>query len=190
MTLPLADHQKTCSCFATLLRYPQAGLTEVLTTCTALLEGQGVAARTLDPFCRVLEEEGVGRLEELYTAAFDLQPQCYPYVGYQLFGEGKQRPLFLIKLQECYRQQGYLGGGELPDHVSEVLRFLATAATERVRNEVIEDALLPALRNMTPPEPDALGPYGRVLQALQEFLAAQMTISTAGHGPGLKQEVR
>jgi nitrate reductase molybdenum cofactor assembly chaperone NarJ/NarW len=38
------------------------------------------------------------RLEELFTATFDLQPVCHPYVGYQLCGESQQRTLFLMQV--------------------------------------------------------------------------------------------
>jgi nitrate reductase molybdenum cofactor assembly chaperone NarJ/NarW len=182
-------HRELCRHFAALLGYPHGDLDGAARACHTLLAGQHQsAAAQLEHFCAFLATEPAARVEEVYTATFDLQPVCYPYVGFQLFGESKERILFLVKLQECYRTHGYVSGGELPDHLSEVLQFLAMATDATARNELVEDGLLPALAKIIQGSEAAQHPYGHVLRALQTFLAGTaVTAVTALAGGGEKE---
>ncbi|MET0112525.1 MULTISPECIES: Nitrate reductase, delta subunit (fragment) [Limnospira] len=45
----------------------------------------------LADFVQFLQNTPTPNLEEIYTSTFDLNPTCYPYLGYQLFGDGYQR---------------------------------------------------------------------------------------------------
>ena len=73
-----------------------------------------------------------GSLEEIYTSSFDLNPQCYPYAGYQLFGEDPKRSALMIGLQQSFCARGFSTGGELPDHVPLLLRFCSEASDEEM----------------------------------------------------------
>jgi nitrate reductase molybdenum cofactor assembly chaperone NarJ/NarW len=157
--------------FAALLSYPQGDMGDAARTCLALLsEHNRPAADELKGFCDFVVSQAPSRIEEVYTATFDLQPVCYPYVGYQLFGESKQRALFLVKLQECYRAHGYIKGGELPDHLSEILQFLAMAPDATDCEDLVNDGLLPALANIVQGV-EGEHPYGDLLRALQATVA-------------------
>lgn len=187
MTLP--DHRMLCGCFAELLRYPRKGLHETVAICRRLLSEGSPASVALDFFQQWIQDVPLARQEEIYTATFDLQPHCFPYVGYQLFGEGKQRPMFLVKLWECYREQGYSGRGELPDHLSEMLSFLADIEDESARKVLIEDGILPALKKMVEGQPAQTDPYGHVLYALQQFLVVDTQAMTPAATACSLQEV-
>jgi nitrate reductase delta subunit len=190
MSAVLATHQELCRHFATLLSYPQADMGGAARTCQNLLaEHHRLAAAELGRFCDFVEVQAAARVEEIYTATFDLQPVCHPYVGYQLFGESKQRTLFLIKLQECYRRHDYISGGELPDHLSEVLRFLAKAQDEPARAELMNDGLLPALAKIIQGIEDGEHPYGDVLRALQSFLSGEFATAVVAHAGGREKEL-
>lgn len=190
MNAELANHQELCRHFAALLGYPQEDTHDLARACQALLAGHNLpaAAADMERFRRFLAAQAPSRVEEVYTATFDLQPVCYPYVGYQLFGESKQRALFLVKLQECYRNHGYIAGGELPDHLSEVLRFLATAQDATARQELVNDALLPALARMVQGSEATEHPYGDVLRALQGFLSGASATAAAADCAGREKE--
>lgn len=189
MDAELANHQELCRHFAALLGYPQEDTRDLARTCQTLLaENDPPAAADLERFCRFLAAQPPSRVEEVYTATFDLQPVCYPYVGYQLFGESKQRALFLVKIQECYRNHGYAAGGELPDHLSEVLGFLATAQDATARDELVNDALLPALARMVQGIGDGEHPYGDVLSALHGFLSGASATAGAAAPAGRERE--
>lgn len=184
--------------FARLLEYPQPGLVEAARECEALVslvapssasdEQRGrEAAALLHAFRTFSEVTPLGRLEEVYSSTFDLDPACHPYVGYHLLGESYKRSVFLLELKARYRAQGFdVPENELPDHLAVMLRFLAANDEASLTDELIREALLPALDRMTgrvksegydeegasgPPErqgPDH--PYRGVLDALRLVL--------------------
>ncbi|MBL8861194.1 MAG: molecular chaperone TorD family protein [Planctomycetes bacterium] len=66
------------------------------------------------------------RLEEVFVRTFELQPFCTPYAGPHLFGEeGFQRGRMLAGLRAGFARHGFEVQGELPDHLSVLLRFAA-----------------------------------------------------------------
>lgn len=158
--------------FAALLEYPRGGEAEVADRCVAALSNSRPGAASL------LREVGAfhaetprGRLEEIFTATFDLQAACAPYVGHHLFGEGYKRRVFLAKLNALYAAFGFSAGSELPDHVAVVLRFLAAAGADEEAGVVREDGLRPALTKMIGAFGDSGNPYGKLLRALEITLA-------------------
>lgn len=163
--------------FAGLLEYPSPATLREARQCLEWLKGmQPEAARLLEDACQALEVRGLQRAEELYTSTFDMQPVCYPYLGYQLFGETYKRGAFMARLNEAYREAGFSAGKELPDHVSVVLRFLALDKISRQDDfgrALLHDGLAPALIKMA----EILGrqldnPYTGVVSALLLVLAA------------------
>jgi nitrate reductase delta subunit len=167
------NQQELCGQFAAFLRYPTADLASRMAGCLERLQSSHpeVAAR-LQPFADFLATSEPSRVEEVFTATFELQPLCHPYIGYQLCGESQQRTLFLLELKRLYRAHGFTGGGELPDHLGQVLGFLATAEDEAVRAELINDGLRPALDKLLAGFDDPQHPYRALLCALQVYLEA------------------
>ena len=84
-----------------------------------------------------------------YTSTFDLAPSCSPYAGVHLFGdENRDRARLMLGLRSSYARLGIdSDGGELPDHIAELLVFAA-----RVEGEEAADLrrfiLGPALKKM------------------------------------------
>lgn len=139
--------------FAQLLDYPQPGLVEAARECEALVsldEQRGrEAAALLHAFRTFSEVTPLGRLEEVYSSTFDLDPACHPYVGYHLLGESYKRSAFLLELKARYRAQRFdVPESELPDHLAVILRFLAVNEDAGLAAELIREALLPALDRM------------------------------------------
>ncbi len=169
----LATHQDICRQFARLLSYPDAQLQQTTADCLQQLrESRPAAAGQLQKFAAFLAKSSSSQIEEVFTATFDLQPVCHPYVGYQLCGESQQRTMFLMKLQEIYRQHDYRPDSELPDHLSEILQFIGITADQSCRQELISDGLLPALAKLIPAIESDDHPYKALLTALQTFLTA------------------
>lgn len=168
----LTAHQDICRQFAALLRYPNQALPQIAADCLEQLrQNRPEAAQQLLPFAKFLAASDRSRIEEVFTGTFDLQPLCHPYVGYQLCGESQQRTMFLIKLQELYRQHDYLCGSELPDHLGEMLRFIGITTDQVCRRELIEDGLLPALTKIIQGMDNPDHPYLGLLKALHSFLS-------------------
>ncbi|MDH3455173.1 MAG: nitrate reductase molybdenum cofactor assembly chaperone [Desulfuromonadales bacterium] len=167
----LQQHQALCRQFATLLSYPGQGVAADAAACSANLRHiSSEASSDLESFLDFLEVNEISRIEEAFTGTFDLQSLCHPYVGYQLCGESQQRTMFMIKLRELYQQHGFISGKELPDHLTEVLRFIGGIADQECRLEIIQDGLLPALAKMTEGIESDGHPYMALLKALQSFL--------------------
>ena len=163
--------QTLCRHFADLLTYPDGATRQTAADCAALLrEIRPEAGQPLAGFVNFLDAHQAAQVEEIFTATFDLQPACHPYVGYQLCGESQQRTMFLIKLQQLYKQYSFHGGSELPDHLSTMLRFVGTVPDHDCRQELVCDGLLPALEKLLQGLAQDDHPYVALLRALQSFL--------------------
>ena len=144
--------------------------------CSAQLkEINAEASAAMESFTGFLEANDINRIEEAFTGTFDLQSLCHPYVGYQLCGESQQRTMFMIKLQELYKQHEFVSSNELPDHLTEVLRFIGSISDQECRQEIIQDGLLPALEKITLGIESEGHPYVALLNALQSFLSETVT---------------
>jgi nitrate reductase molybdenum cofactor assembly chaperone NarJ/NarW len=161
-----------CAALCELLSYPRDELAP-LARRAAALAGKGVPeAAALARFAAVVEALPPGAIEELYTSTFDVEPACVPYVGVQLLGQGDdRRGLLLAKLAELYAGEGYTPREELPDHVAEVLGFLAMARPGAACDDLVRDGLLPTLRKMVDALEERGNPYREVLAAARELLA-------------------
>ncbi len=138
--------------FADLLEYPTLATPIKAGLCyQRLQDSQPEAGRLLERFYNETEMRTLGQMQELYTITFDMQPICYPYVGYQLFGESYKRGAFMAQLNEAYFLSNYSAKSELPDHVSVVLRYLGLDAAKREDNfgkTLLYEGLIPALKKM------------------------------------------
>lgn len=87
-------------------------------------------------------------LEEIYVRTFDLHAAVCLDVGYQLFGETYKRGAFLVTMKGAARRHDLQGTVELSDHLSVALRLLGRLAPEEDPDELVRDALIPALAKM------------------------------------------
>jgi nitrate reductase delta subunit len=161
--------------FADLLAYPTPAIFQQAQRCLEQLQQfHPESASTMETVCHGLKGLSLEALEELYTVTFDMQPVCYPYVGYQLFGESYKRGAFMAQLNEAYHSHGYSAGQELPDHVSVILRFLGLSSTARgddFGRALLVEGLTPALEKMLKAfDPQSANPYFGILSALHVIL--------------------
>lgn len=184
--------------FAGILDYPERGLLEAVHVCEeTLAEEHSEAAALLGAFRAYAEAQPLGKLQEQYTAAFDLDTlsdldaTCYPYVGHHLFGESHKRSAFLVGLLKRFRAHGFSVERELPDHLVVLLRFAAACPDDELVAELVHEALVPALERMAgeadePAEPrSGKEAYRLVLRALGLVLEAQpQPIALVEHAQG------
>ena len=161
--------------FADLLAYPASSITQKTEECLSQLqESQPDTASALKKFLHGLQQHPLEKMQELYTTTFDMQPVCYPYLGYQLFGESYKRGAFMAQLNEAYHVIGYSAVQELPDHIAIVLRFLGLDATNRQNDfcqALINEGLIPAMEKMLKVFGEGSeNPYFGLLSALHLFL--------------------
>ncbi len=184
--------QRIYQLFATLLDYPSPALADTAKEGARLLAPRSAeASDLLRDFQELAAGTLLGRMEEIYTGFFELNAVSHPYVGYHLFGETYKRSVFLLGLKERYAAHNFTHGTELADHLVVMLRFAAQCDDVYLVQELIRDALLPALEKMTgepaenePVEEEPVvhqrgrAGYQQVLRALQLALESmQHTLS-------------
>ncbi len=140
--------QQALELLADLLDYPRGDLAGRAEAAERIAQSaEPAAVPYFRSFKEFAERTPHGRLEEIYSALFDLNPVFYPYAGYQLFGETYRRSLFLLTLKERYRERGFeLAAPELPDRLAVLLRFAAEHDEEA--DVIVCEALIPALRRV------------------------------------------
>jgi len=113
------------------------------------------------------------RMQELFTTTFDMQPVCYPYIGFHLYGESYKRGAFMAQLNEAYHGIGYSAEQELPDNLSVILRFIGFDSENRYTEfsqALLSDGVLPALEKMLKVFGEGSeNPYFAILSALNLF---------------------
>jgi nitrate reductase delta subunit len=152
---------------AEVIDYPGPDLSQRVDECIGLSAPiHEEASDLLKEFRAFLGKMPLDTIKELYTRTFDLETVCYPYVGYQLFGDGNHRGMFLARLKEHYEICDFSSGNKLPDHLGVMLRFLARDDDKEEREELLSLCILPALRKMVQGFSDEGNPYRKLLKAI------------------------
>ncbi|PKN91000.1 MAG: hypothetical protein CVU44_21310 [Chloroflexi bacterium HGW-Chloroflexi-6] len=171
--------------FADLLEYPTPATSQQAKQCLEQVRAlHPEAANALETFSDGLEKLSLEKIQELYTITFDMQPVCYPYVGYQLFGESYKRGAFMAQLNEAYHLANYSAGQELPDHLSIILHFLGLDSAKREDDfgrALLAEGLPPALEKMLQTfDKQSENPYFGLLSALH-LVIVHPTEKELGH---------
>lgn len=161
--------------FAALLEYPSSDVDEETQRCLELMKSiNPEAAEMFEKFSNAVEGNSLQRMQELFTTTFDMQPVCYPYVGFHLYGESYKRGAFMAQLNEAYHGIGYSAGQELPDNLAVILRFIGFDSENRYSEfsqALVSDGVLPSLEKMLKVFGEGSeNPYFGILSALQLFV--------------------
>lgn len=172
---------KLYSLLAEIVSYPTPELETSASDCAELLDPSlPEASREMRKFLALVEQMSLGRLEEVYTSTFDINPLCPPYVGYYLFGDTHKRGEFLVKLKKDYGVYDFSAEGELPDHLSVLLGFLAVLEDEHSARALISECMVPALEKMENKTGKDDGAYHSVMRAILLILRNQLETEPAG----------
>jgi nitrate reductase molybdenum cofactor assembly chaperone NarJ/NarW len=168
-----------CAALADALDYPAPGRLEALRGGVAALPN-AASQRAYSAFVDGISPLSAGEWEELYTRTLDLNPPAAPYVGYQTWGESYQRGAFLARLNRELFEAGVDAGGELPDHLAPVLRYLGqTQAPLPELVELCEPALQRMITGLRQVDPG--NPYVDLLEAVSAVCRdLKLQISTQG----------
>jgi nitrate reductase delta subunit len=124
-----------------LLQYPEAGLLDSLPSlegAVSEISDPGTKVRCGD-FLKHLKKTPLLRLQESYSATFDLNPSTCLDLGYHRWGDGKERGGALARLVGLYLEAGYeVVDRVLPDHLPLVLEFLSLCP-EEISIEIINE---------------------------------------------------
>ncbi len=154
------------SLLANILEYPAPGIAGQAEACNVALKSvNGKAQGHFETFSKYCLTVPISRLEELYTDTFDLQALCCPYVGFHLFGEDRARGMFMVRLKQHYGAGNLQVNGELPDHISVMLRYLSDRERSSENMDLISYCLIPAVKKMISLFKGGANPYRGVLEA-------------------------
>lgn len=127
--------EKRYRVIAALLQYPDPSWLEMIPEVNAYI-GRLPAGRTreiFEEFLDYLSSQPLLRLQENYTAAFDLNPATTLNMSYHLSGDGRKRAALLALLQQNYHCAGYEGAvNDLPDFLPAMLEFMAVCRDPEV----------------------------------------------------------
>lgn len=126
-------------------------------------------ATTLQSFVDETRESSLDELEELYTRTFDLDPSATLDIGWHLWGEAYERGRFLARMRERLAEVGIDEGGELPDHLGSVIRFIPHLREEQ-RDWWVNQYPLMALEPMVAALDRSGSPYRHLLHATRAML--------------------
>ena len=126
--------------------------------------------KRMDDFLLYLKTHSPIRLQEGYTAAFDMNPTTTLNLTYQLYGDNEKRADVLARLQQRYQDAGYERiTGELPDYLPMMLEFLSVCP-DTENTELIWECLQ-GLDDVVDRLQKAAPPYAALLQPLIPMVA-------------------
>lgn len=164
---------KVMDAFARLLCYPGPYTSQAAELLYIVLRGElDDAARDISQFGAFLEQHEDWKLEEVFTATFDVNPACALEVGWHLFGEEYARGMFLVRMREELRKYGLPESAELPDHLSHVLAVVAAMPGDE-RARFVTACVQPAVEKMNEALAKKQTPYRHVVSALAHVIRSQ-----------------
>jgi nitrate reductase molybdenum cofactor assembly chaperone len=134
---------------ATLFEYPGADFPQKVQDVKTFLAGNYTKAGVeLDRFLAFLPAHDLLTMQELFTRSFDVQAATTLDIGYVLFGDDYKRGEMLANLNREHLETGVDCGTELADHLPNLLRLMAAHKDEELINDLANEILAPALRQM------------------------------------------
>ncbi len=88
------------------------------------------------------------KLQELYTKSFEVQAVTSLEVGYVLYGDDYTRGRILANLSAEHRAVDNDCGGELPDHLANLLRLIPKIESQELLDDLVKLLIAPGVENM------------------------------------------
>lgn len=134
---------------ADLFEYPNPEYPQKVRAVKHVLDDRyPVAAAEVERFLELLPGPDLVAMQELFIRSFDVQAMTTLDIGYVLFGDDYKRGELLANLNREHRQANNDCGRELADHLPNLLRLLSKLEDEELLEELAENILAPALREM------------------------------------------
>lgn len=124
----LDHHTDALRVLSILLHYPDQGLLNGLDEIESLAANLPLAETksAIQMFISEIKTQTLIRVQERYTAVFDIDPATTMNMTYHAYGDNEKRAAALVHLQHNYEQAGWERvTGELPDYLPMMLEFLS-----------------------------------------------------------------
>lgn len=166
---------------AALLRYPVEADDDLAPSLADAAMALGHPCQEfLEAFALTCRTSSLQELQEIYTRAFDLNPECTLEIGWHLFGDTYKRGQFLVMMRHHLQEHDIRPEPHLPDFLPALLE-LSMRLEHQDALDLVDDCVLPALEKILP----ALkgNPYAHLLQALFLIFTVHR-IPSGGDRPG------
>ncbi len=128
--------------------YPNKDYREIVQMVSDKLKSDyPMASQELDALLKLLPDD-VYNIQELYTKSFEVQAITSLEIGYVLYGDDYTRGEILANLSAEHKVVGNDCGGELADHLANVLRLIPKIKDRELLNDLITLLVAPAVENM------------------------------------------
>jgi nitrate reductase delta subunit len=176
----MTDEDRTlCKVLSFLLDYPVAESVPAAEELSTDRMTDSKSRRLLQEFVDYLKGTPLMRLQETYTATFDLNPATSLNLTYHRWGDSKERGGALVRLVDLYAQAGYeIADGELPDYLPLVLEFLSVGPPGSAREIMAE--YHPQVTMLASRLAEASSPYAALVEGTAHLLAQGKTTLTGG----------
>ncbi len=153
---------------AAMFDYPHKGnYGALLTRCIDELGHDCPAAvDSLAPLRDHVAGMSLGKVQELYTRTFDINPVCTLEIGWHIYGEDYARGALLVKMREQLREVNLAESQELPDHLTHVLALLGRLNGDEA-DELAARYVLPGLDKMLKSAKPAEHPYLALIKTIR-----------------------
>ena len=177
-----AADRKCLSAISYLLQYPSGRFLadkENLAEKAALFPPSG-GREEIQSLVSFIGSTPLLKLQEIYTAIFDLDPEACLYLTYHRWGQDPNRTGDLLRLHRLYLEEGYQNdSGELPDYLPLVLEFLSVCGPESRHQVLVLCAR--EIGVLTSRLQEANAPYAGVFGVLNNLIGG-LAPGDASHG--------
>lgn len=185
MVVQATLEKNTYSLIAALLEYPREDMKGPAKECAEELlshpEYPPEAAEELKAFQSEIKEMSLDDLQGMFTYTFEISSGDFTLdLGYHLH-DGFKRASNLLTLKTMYRAHGFpidsVAGGELPDNLPIMLKFMGFLQDEELRAELRETYLVRAIEKLHKNfERKQDSPYSRLITALWLVIDADVKL--------------
>ncbi|MBI4446647.1 MAG: nitrate reductase molybdenum cofactor assembly chaperone [Acidobacteria bacterium] len=155
---------------AALFSYPTATyLQHAEQTARLFSPLKGEIVTLLEEFNRQVQSLSLEKIQELFTATFDLNPVASLEIGWHLHGENYERGRFMVEMREQLRRLGVEEKTELPDHLTHVLPMAGRMPYREVPL-FLDSSVLPGLAKIQAALKEKDNLFEPLLRATEVFL--------------------
>lgn len=161
-----------------LIEYPKTDIRPVVTAVIDLITGnekyQKEIVDALEAFRKGIQDMSLDDLQGVYSYTFEMSSDYSLDLGFHLH-EGFKRAENLLQLKAMYRHFEFpfesMGGGELPDHLPLVLKFLSFLRDEEAIRDLRINFLIKSLEKLNKNfEKNQKNPYRPLINAICKII--------------------
>jgi len=131
-----------------LFDYPHEGYLATMKKVADVLKSDYLTASIeLEELIKLLPTN-IYEIQELYTKSFEVQAVTSLEIGYVLYGDDYTRGEVLANLSAEHKAVGNELGGELADHLANILRLIPKLKDKELLNDLVTLMVAPAVENM------------------------------------------